>query len=655
MSRVGWAATLGLLTGAIGLALSIVPFVSTLEDSIGLRWLFLIRGPVTPPSNVTIVSVDEGVPSRLGLPQLFREWPRSTHAKLVDRLVELGASVIAFDVEFFRHGVSDEDDLTFARSISHAGRVVLVQRFDTGRVDGREFWQRRNPIPSLAEAARGLAPVPVPDAAFISEFWSFLATPSSGDVPSLPAVALQVHAAAALEPLVRAMKDAGARGIDALSTGVEAMHTPADLLKVMQTTRRVATSDASAVSAARSQLRAAGNDGALALLEMYAEDQTGHLNFFGPPGAICTLPYDRVFAISSDGDAGCPLRGSIVFVGLARGRVARADQPDTYHTVFETSDGIDFSGVELHATALANLLTRTTLRTPPGVAYVASVLLIGAGFGTTAYLVRTRKRWSRGRYSARVEAAVVVTSLAALYAVGAYVLFRNAYVILPLVVPLAIQLPAALILGLLMPPIRYEDQVRAVCLATDAEGSTALGQRLSNREYASLLRDYNQALVKPVLIHGGTPLDPQGDGFVSVWCSASGTDEVDAKCRFQACVTAIEIASAAERFNLAHSEGARLPARTGLTVGIVTIHSDADRGVFNAFGDAVNVAARLRDLNRERGTRVLATADVVDGLETRFELRSIVDNFALRGVAQPPRAFELIRLAKPAAVRHIET
>jgi len=619
MNRVRWAATLGLLTGAIGLALSIVPSVSALEDSVGLRWLFRIRGPITPPSNVTIISVDEGAPLRLGLPQLFREWPRSTHATLIDRLVEHGASVIAFDVEFFRHGVSAEDDLVFARSISRARRVVLVQRHDRGLVDGREFWERRNPIPAFADAAIGLAPVPLPDAPFISEFWSFLSTPS-GDVPTLPAVTLQVHATAALDALIRQMKAAGVSGLDAMPNIVTEMATPADLLSAMQTLRRLAMSHPSAIPVATAQLREAGNDEALALLAMYSGEQTGYLNFFGPPGTICTLPYDRLFAVSGDADAGCSLRGSIVFVGLARGRIARADQPDTYHTVYETSDGIDFSGVELHATVLANLLTGSTLRTPPGFAYAASVLLIGAGFGAIAYWVRTRKRWSRGRLSARLEAAVVVTATAAVYAVSAYVLFRDAYLIVPLVIPLAIQLPAALILGLLMPAIRYEDQVRAVCLATDAEGSTALGQRLSNREYAALLRDYNHALVKPVVIRGGTPLDPQGDGFVSVWCSASRSNgDVDAECRFQACATAIDIATAADRFNLAHSEGARLPARTGLTVGIVTIHSDADRGVFNAFGDAVNVAARLRDLNRELGSRVIASEEVVSGLDTRLE------------------------------------
>jgi len=67
--------------------------------------------------------------------------------------------------------------------------------------------------------------------------------------------------------------------------------------------------------------------------------------------------------------------------------------------------------------------------------------------------------------------------------------------------------------------------------------------------------------------------------------------------------------------------------------------------VFNAFGDAVNVAARLRDLNRELGTRVLASAEVVDGLETRFDLRKIPDDLSLKGITKSLPAVELSRLA----------
>src|SRR5262245_12404737 len=108
MRRVRWAAALGFLSGMIGLLASMVPSVSALEDSIGLRSLFRARGPIARPPNVTVVSVDDDASVKSGLPRLVREWPRSTHATLVDRLVELGASVVAFDMEFFRHDASED-------------------------------------------------------------------------------------------------------------------------------------------------------------------------------------------------------------------------------------------------------------------------------------------------------------------------------------------------------------------------------------------------------------------------------------------------------------------------------------------------------------------------------------------------------------------
>ena len=78
----------------------------------------------------------------------------------------------------------------------------------------------------------------------------------------------------------------------------------------------------------------------------------------------------------------------------------------------------------------------------------------------------------------------------------------------------------------------------------------------------------------------------------------------DEKVRLRACTAALEIVAASERLNQQLVENQRLPTRIELTIGTVTIHSDADRGVFEVFGDAVNVAARLRDLNVEFGTRV---------------------------------------------------
>jgi adenylate cyclase len=655
MSRVGWAATLGALTGAIGLALAMVPSVTALEDSIGLRWLFLLRGAVAPPTNVAIVNVDEDSAASAGLPRLFRDWPRSTHASLVDRLVERGVSAVAFDVEFFRHGVADEDDLKFGQALTRARRVVLVQRFEVARTEGREIWGRRNPIPSLADAAFGLAPVPVPDAPFVSWFWSFLPTPGLGDVPSMPAVVLQIHAMPVLGSFLDLLRRAGVKGLEEIPQTTADIRTPADLLRVMQTIRRQVIANPSAASTVRARLRAddvevhSDRQKVAALVEMYAGRDTSYLNFYGPPGTICTIPYDRLLTLASDEAAGCPLQGSIVFVGLARSRLERADQADTYHTVYESADGVDFSGVELHATALSNLLSRTALRASSPIGHVAVLLLVGVCMGAGGYWVRTRKRHVRGRFPARLQAAAVLVGFVTIYCGVAYLLFANHNLSVPLVIPVAVEFPAALILGLLVPPTRYREQVKAVCLATDAEGSTAVGQRLPNEEYARLLSEYNQTLARPVWLRGGAALAPEGDGFVGLWVSrlaAASPDDIEPECRLSACLTAIEMAEAARLFNLAQGDGKQLPARIGLTVGTVTIHSDADRGVFNVIGDAVNVAARLRDLNRELGSRVLASEDVVKGLETKLRLRPIVGPAHLKGVARPLTVVELIAHAE---------
>ena len=85
--------------------------------------------------------------------------------------------------------------------------------------------------------------------------------------------------------------------------------------------------------------------------------------------------------------------------------------------------------------------------------------------------------------------------------------------------------------------------------------------------------------------------------------------------------------------------------RIGLTAGAVTIHSNADRGVFAAVGDPMNVAARLRDLNREVGSLVLASEDVIKELESKLNLRPIAGSFPLKGITHRPVVFEIVGLA----------
>ena len=54
------------------------------------------------------------------------------------------------------------------------------------------------------------------------------------------------------------------------------------------------------------------------------------------------------------------LSGKVVFVGYSD--LYEPDQPDRFYTVFTGKDGVDLSGVEIMATAFANLLRDQALR-----------------------------------------------------------------------------------------------------------------------------------------------------------------------------------------------------------------------------------------------------------------------------------------------------
>ena len=90
----------GLLVGIVGIVLSLSPVGASFEQSVGLAWLFGVRGTVEPPK--VVVAMDGRTGALLDLPTLPRDWPRSMHGRLVDALVQRGAAVILFDVHFGR-------------------------------------------------------------------------------------------------------------------------------------------------------------------------------------------------------------------------------------------------------------------------------------------------------------------------------------------------------------------------------------------------------------------------------------------------------------------------------------------------------------------------------------------------------------------------
>ncbi len=60
MPRKGRRAILvGLGVGALGVVLSLIPFILNLEENAELDWLFSNRGEVAAPSDVVIIGIDK--------------------------------------------------------------------------------------------------------------------------------------------------------------------------------------------------------------------------------------------------------------------------------------------------------------------------------------------------------------------------------------------------------------------------------------------------------------------------------------------------------------------------------------------------------------------------------------------------------------------
>jgi adenylate cyclase len=110
----------GLLAAAVGIAAYAGDALQRLElNTVDTR--FSIRGAEQPSSEVAVVAIDDASFSDLGVQWPF---PRSLHARAIDRLRGAGAKVIAYDVQFTEPTTPREDN-ALIEAVGRAGNVVL--------------------------------------------------------------------------------------------------------------------------------------------------------------------------------------------------------------------------------------------------------------------------------------------------------------------------------------------------------------------------------------------------------------------------------------------------------------------------------------------------------------------------------------------------
>ncbi len=662
MTTLWKVVVLCLITGISGLLISFTPFVLAIEENIGLGLLFKQRGTRKAPPDVVVVTIDKFSADKLELPNDPEKWPRSLHARLTENLVNAGAEVIAFDITF-DEARNDEDDKLFAEVISKARNVILCQSLkketvhltdEKGLIVGDINIEKLvQPISPLAQSAVAFAPFPLPKVpARVSQYWKFKA--SAGDTPTLPVVTFHIFTLKEYDEFIRLLKMFKLSQVDNLPNSKDTIISTRRVVDVIQVLREIIKNEPQIAERMLEELDNSRplsadvktNQRIKSLIRMYQRANSQYLNFYGPPRTITTVPYYEVLQLQEKTAAKnqFDFDGKAVFVGSSEN--FQFEQKDGYYTVFTQSSGLDISGVEIAATAFANLLEAMPVRPLSFRAYLAVIILWAVVVGILCY------------HFPPVICVPSIIGISVLYFIFALYQFKTTGIWYPLVVPLLFQTPLALIGGIvwqrrnLSMALRYyhpdnlideaeknrvyikeHNELRyGTFLITDATGYTKLCEKMNQNEedLTNFLDEYFEVICEQIEQHDGRVMKFEGDSVWALWPTADSKAAQSKK----ACLSALDIESGVHQFNQSHLDMS-LPTRIGLHCGdFLFLKNDF-------VGDTANTVSRIEGLNKHLGTSILLSEEMLSQLDD-FLTRELGE-FMLAGKEEPIVIHELNR------------
>jgi adenylate cyclase len=677
ISKIKFSNFICLSLGLLGILGSLLPLFSDAEENLGLHLLYHLRGPVKPRADVVVVAIDRESAGAFNLPTAANKWPRSLHARLLKKLTALGAAVVVFDL-IFQDPQSAANDQAFAAAIAAAGNVILTQPINrriisladsTGTPTTNMNIERMvSATPAIAASALGQAPFPLPKIPVkLNRFWRFC--PGSGDMPTLPVVALQAYAMDAFDELIGLLKKTDPAAVSMLSAAIDGKDRARHIIDTIWLWHVLLEKDptlAGRMIAELDRFSLAHQDSNQAglvrsLIESYEPGHSRHLNLYGPPGTIETIPYHRLLdpdnsSLGQNAEKIPSLNGKAVFVGQTESDWAKAN--DGFYTVFTDASGKDISGVEIAATAFANLLEDKAVRPLRPSARFAVLF----GWGVVLALVS-------------LYFSAMVSTAGFLLLNGIYLWFANNQFIsggiwYPLIIPILVQTPAAFMTGLVWKyhqanlerrnisqafghylPDEVVERLAAnaknlhtggkilysICLFTDAERYTTLSEKLDPESLTQVMNTYYQTIFKPIKDNGGIILQVIGDSILALWTAPTPKNEL----KDSAANAAVGITEAVRCYN-ASAGNHQLPTRIGIHAGEILLGNIGamDHLEYRPVGDIVNTASRLEGLNKYLGTSMLTSKEAL-GVKKDCATR-LVGRFVFKGKSQPVQVYEIL-------------
>ena len=159
----------------------------------------------------------------------------------------------------------------------------------------------------------------------------------------------------------------------------------------------------------------------------------------------------------------------------------------------------------------------------------------------------------------------------------------------------------------------------ATIMFTDIEGFTSLSETLSPRELINVLNAYFTVVAGPIIRHGGVINQFQGDAILATFNMPEALPEHASS----AVRSALEIQDALRHHRF--GGGIALHSRVGINTGEVVggLVGAGDQLGYTVHGDEVNLAARLEQLNKEHGTRIIVSERTAELARGAFDFRRI--------------------------------
>lgn len=177
----------------------------------------------------------------------------------------------------------------------------------------------------------------------------------------------------------------------------------------------------------------------------------------------------------------------------------------------------------------------------------------------------------------------------------------------------------------------------ATILFSDIAGFTTIAEYLTPAELVGALNDYLETVLAPIREHGGVVHTFIGDGLFASFnmplaCESHAVAAVRAALDIQRAVGSRTFGD----------QGVSLATRIGISTGPV-IGGDIGAGKrmnFTLLGDTVNLAARLEELNKQYGTRILVSQSTRDACGETFKFDSL-GHVTVRGRSESVAIFSV--------------